>query len=254
MAPTLPLELQLFVIDLALPPLTRKSLAELSELMKTWTLVDRAWHAYLVAKVPVVPRLVLREDERDVAAFERFREVVEAAGRVVEHCELDMRRWKGEILEGHHLKNALRRYKTAWVDLPWTPCTWPLEHLAGLTRLSMNDDLHEEPPTLATSVNARLEHVALTCVDLADVDLSGAHIKSILFNKCYRIDSQIFSAGFPSLEVLGISCALSPSFVEANLEHIRQACAASNTVFTVIEAPEDDSAFDLEAWALSVGG
>lgn len=178
----------------------------------------------------------------------------------------------------------------------------------------MNDDMDEEPPTLANRVNARLEHVALNRVSLRDVDLNGSLLKSILFNECFEMDSQILGSALPSLEIFGIAAtrhakdvlaargtfpssirhilisfadnssaqhslitditfpptlktltirhrpddppsqAISPSFLDVDLEHLREACIKSGTSLMVIKAPEDDSAFDLEAWALSVGG
>ncbi|BGP43598.1 hypothetical protein JCM10449v2_007639 [Rhodotorula kratochvilovae] len=71
MQPTIPLELQLQIFELAIPPLMRRNLPHLRELMKTWPLVSRAWKAWAYAKVPVVPKLVLENAKTDQATFDR---------------------------------------------------------------------------------------------------------------------------------------------------------------------------------------
>ncbi|GAA5848685.1 hypothetical protein JCM9279_002740 [Rhodotorula babjevae] len=315
MAPTVPLELQLLVIDLAIPPLTRKNLGAVRALMRRVPLVNRVWRSYVYDKIPVVPKLVLHDVQKDQTELEHFKEVVEHAGRVVEHCDLDLRRWDATVVKERALQAVLNRYQTAWVDLPNQICDWPFQHLDSLTRLYIDDHRYEDPPTLAGAVGGRLTSFAMANVDLDQrAYLRFPLVKALVIDNCMGLNASSVFNMFPVVEILGVHATehadrmlfegattysstvrhilfsykddefarqslpnitypstlrtltvrrrparaspptIPPPPVDAELGRVREACAKSGTIFTVIEAPEDDSAFDVEAWALSVGG
>ncbi|BGP51817.1 hypothetical protein JCM10450v2_007773 [Rhodotorula kratochvilovae] len=124
MQPTIPLELQLQIFELAIPPLMRRNLPHLRELMKTWPLVSRAWKAWAYAKVPVVPKLVLENAKTDQATFDRFLAAVADSGRVVKRFEVDLAGWDEQSISIDRLRDFLGHAETLWLAPPEDEYEW----------------------------------------------------------------------------------------------------------------------------------
>ncbi|BGP51819.1 hypothetical protein JCM10450v2_007775 [Rhodotorula kratochvilovae] len=203
MQPTLPLELQLQILELAIPPLTRKNLPHLRELMKTWPLVSRAWKAWAYAKIPVVPKLVLRDAETDQAMLDRSLAAVAASGRAVKRFEVDIGEWMAADVTDHELRDFNKDIEELWITLPLHDSEWLL--LPGLRHLHIDDYERDAAENLLGVSPPHLEYLALGDVDVPLLETTFATITTLVLGDYYFEDTvpSLLSC-FPSLRIFAL--------------------------------------------------
>ncbi|BGP43600.1 hypothetical protein JCM10449v2_007641 [Rhodotorula kratochvilovae] len=261
MQPTLPLELQLQILELAIPPLTRKNLPHLRELMKTWPLVSRAWKAWAYAKIPVVPKLVLRDAETDQAMLDRSLAAVAASGRAVKRFEVDIGEWMAADVTDHELRDFNKDIEELWITLPLHDSEWLL--LPGLRHLHIDDYERDAAENLLGVSPPHLEYLALGDVDVPLLETTFATITTLVLGDYYFEDTVSsrapsvplhFPATLKTLTLRYSYSALPQCRTTADL--VRAACIGTETTFTEVyfnRADPLETDFDVEAWALSVG-
>ncbi|GAA6046831.1 hypothetical protein JCM3770_005665 [Rhodotorula araucariae] len=90
MALALPLELQLYILEFATPPLTRKHLTEHRELMRTWTLVCRDWRDEASRIVSNAPKLAFSDTTWETICSLDDRLALKTAHRTVTRLEVEV--------------------------------------------------------------------------------------------------------------------------------------------------------------------
>ncbi|BGP43605.1 hypothetical protein JCM10449v2_007646 [Rhodotorula kratochvilovae] len=196
MQPTFPLELQLQVLELAIPPLTRKNLPHLRELMKTWPLVSRAWKAWAYAKVPVIPKLVLSDAETDQATLDRFRAVV--------RFEVDVEVWEAAEVTADMLREVAKDAKALWVTLPQGDYEWLLE-LPALHHLDIDDEYRDAARDIFDKSHALLQYLVLRRMIIYNVAATFASVTTLVMSTCLVYDDVLtLFKRFPSLRILAL--------------------------------------------------
>ncbi|GAA5829954.1 hypothetical protein JCM3770_005528 [Rhodotorula araucariae] len=303
MQPSLPPELQLYILELAIPLLTRTHLAEFRKLMRTWPLVSRAWRTWAYEKVPVVPRLALPDDKPGSTTLVHFLNIVAFSGRTVKRFEIILDSGKysySELLDRLH--DIHEPVEQLWLTSGGFHIEW-LFSFSQLCRLSPAPaGSHPIPPPLT---HLTVHHITF------DLDVTLPHLdtlvleSSIMFNMPPRLLPRVPSLRIlvldrsyvngteaflaqgnaypPTLQHIVLSDSFEQNFdglplppfsfpsslksitcrYESNMDgafrtsaSLRTACAGTETEYIEMVYDKDDpleTAFDAEAWALSVG-
>ncbi|GJN93908.1 hypothetical protein Rhopal_006967-T1 [Rhodotorula paludigena] len=277
MFPVLPLELQLRIIELAVPPLTKRNLGKVRRLSTRLPLVCRSWRDFAYRVVPVVPRFTITCEGRDWddPDPETILDAVAASGRVVREVELDLKLMEDDI-EVSRFNRVLRGFEEVWLDLP-----------ADETNSANSLD----------TVNPSIRRLVFTTWQGADLDLSNIwpftpnlEILGIAvrppYSGCFEWD--VFEGSRASNTVRHVclqfaydrktgrctlfdpdlfSLALPPSLLTLTVRHpsiltsgqrsvITAACQRNDTIFVeqvyTLAPGQKVDGWDIEEWALSV--
>ncbi|GJN94451.1 hypothetical protein Rhopal_007531-T1 [Rhodotorula paludigena] len=122
MAPVLPIELQLHILELSVPLYTRRNFPEVRKLALTLPLVCRAWSSTAYRLLSPIAKIVYEAKEGEAEAF-KLRVDALLACRSVEALDLNLTRWdQTDGLEYVHLMDSLEWNPPIgiWQDLPDT--------------------------------------------------------------------------------------------------------------------------------------
>ncbi|GAA6002763.1 uncharacterized protein JCM10292_003004 [Rhodotorula paludigena] len=229
MLPVLPFELQLRIIELAVPPLTKRNLGKVRRLSTTLPLVCRAWRDFAYRVVPVVPMLTVEGCEWYGLHPETVLDTIAASGRVVRGVELDLRAMYRDIKSAQYMfLRVLEQAEEAWLDLPEDGVRSPFSvaelgarsfivlESADFFALSPHIDVPRLYPNDAGRydygnwpvgpLHPRVETLSLALVPAYSLSLFSPSIKQLLFTTWQddQIDVSRVWPCFPNLEILGV--------------------------------------------------
>ncbi|GJN93930.1 hypothetical protein Rhopal_006989-T1 [Rhodotorula paludigena] len=200
MLPVLPLELQLRIIELAVPPLTKRNLGKVRQLSTTLPLVCRAWRDFAYRAVPVVPRFTIEGRDWRGPDPETILDAITASGRVVREVELDLRTLCRGVESGQHvIRHLLRTAAEAWLELPGDEAYGPFYVDELGARFCA---CHAFTSTTSTTSTSALGLLASF--------IGVPSIKQLLFTTWQRnnIGITLMWRCYPNLEILGVGvCA-----------------------------------------------
>ncbi|BGP03563.1 Proteophosphoglycan ppg4 [Rhodotorula toruloides ATCC 204091] len=177
MTPTLPLGLQLHILELALPPLVRRNLDERVRLCKAFSLVHRSWtktaqrelHEYVTVVYTQLARLDTAAQERIAAAKE--------GGWGLKRLDINLESLASAVVwleEGDDL--GLAAIEEMWLTLHEGDST--SFGVGGLRRLHIFDVWSRGPPDLPYASPRQLTYLALHGISL-DNRWTGMQLPSL---------------------------------------------------------------------------
>ncbi|GAA6005238.1 uncharacterized protein JCM10292_005353 [Rhodotorula paludigena] len=233
MLPVLPLELQLRIIELAVPPLTKRNLGKVRQLSTTLPLVCRAWMNLAYRAVPVVPRFVFNKGDRAGTAPDLTLDTIAASGRVAREVELDLGMLAGlEVFEQLSNSRLTQTPNALWLDLPddQRGGTFLVENF-DVPRLHLDDARWCASGTwLIGSLQPRVETLSLSSMQANSLDTVDPSIRRLVFTTWEGADLDLSNIWpfTPNLEILGI--AVRPPYSGCFEWDVFEGSRASNTV------------------------
>ncbi|BGP51553.1 hypothetical protein JCM10450v2_007499 [Rhodotorula kratochvilovae] len=284
MTPTLPLEIQLHILELAVPPLTRKHLADHRELMRTWTLVCRDWRKEARRIVAAVPKLdYTTSDPEAVRAAEAVLASAMAGGRAISNLEVELdgleTGWpEGWIdMERCEFDKVVRIWATAPQDWFFSTEFFPLKAIrldicpTPLLRTLILDEVEWFPSIFDKLSSLHLIAYRGTFFDNDEHDLLDllTHLpKSV--EHVYLADPWYTSTDVPGWQAhfAAHAVTLPPSLKSLTFRHLSTrafaakvygpllaACEAQGVRFIeIVCTREDEEDWEAEEWAWALGG
>ncbi|BGP03554.1 hypothetical protein RTG_03165 [Rhodotorula toruloides ATCC 204091] len=291
MAPILPLELQLHVLELALPPLIRRNLDERVRLCKAFSLVHRSWTRTAQRELHEHLSIFYDEPARvDTVAQERIAAAKEGGWRFKRvDIELDTGIFNAGILEGYVLDNEqwrLQRDPADFGDLDemWISMAFADFESFGATslrRLHIFDRHVRETAAMLYHLPPRLTYLAfhnggfptywnsnilvnLTTLVLEDIEECSWDIlprKTSLRVLCLKSRHPAFETDalerMPFLEHIAVAAVDTKALEEYFSRGERLSLPPTLKRFTLVsseELPAEElNDWDPEEWAYSVG-
>ncbi|BGP43340.1 hypothetical protein JCM10450v2_007490 [Rhodotorula kratochvilovae] len=248
---TLPLELQLHILELAVPPFTRKHLAEHRELMRTWTLVCRDWRDAAPKIVATVPKLDFNDPRWETLChLEDQLASATAGGRTVTRLEVQLdelgdRSWPGNFFESVYHADRTRdnlRIEELWITAPRV-AELKLEKFANLRRLNLENRHRNEYPLVLHNLSDLLP-ASLVSLRLRNIEAQvcplGLH--TLILDHC-DWNTSIYDS-LPNLRLLAVRQLCSYVTPDDMLVYLKQAPSTLEHAYFPYSTPWEDGYWD----------